>query len=139
MVNENVAPPKTSGPAEPPRILTEPLPQILNEIENSIKSADTAAKNAREAAEEARKAGEEAATKAERIARQAGEAAKLAAEEAVRKAEEAFRKAEEALLPANLVRRVVSSWEFLTILILVFLGAVFAAISISLGLSLVGR
>lgn len=43
------------------KIMTKPLPQILDEIEDSIRLADEAAKNAREAAVEARKAGEKAA------------------------------------------------------------------------------
>ena len=50
------------------KIMTKPLPQILDEIEDSIKLADLAAKNAREAAEEARKAGEKAASEAARVA-----------------------------------------------------------------------
>ena len=37
---------------ETKKIMTKPLPQILDEIEDSIKLADEAAKNAREAAEE---------------------------------------------------------------------------------------
>jgi hypothetical protein len=41
-----------------PKIMTEPLPQILDEIEDSINSANAAARDARQAAEEARKAGE---------------------------------------------------------------------------------
>lgn len=49
-------------------ILTKPLPQILDEIEESIKSADEAAKNAREAAIEARQAGDKAFTEATRVA-----------------------------------------------------------------------
>jgi len=53
---------------ETKKIMTKPLPQILDEIEDSIKLADEAAKNAREAAEEARKAGEKAAREAARVA-----------------------------------------------------------------------
>ena len=53
------------------KIMTQPLPQILDEIENSIRLADEAARNAREAAEEARKAGEKAAKEAERVASEA--------------------------------------------------------------------
>jgi uncharacterized protein (UPF0147 family) len=56
---------------KPKKIMTQPLPQILDEIENSIRLADEAAKNAREAAEEARKAGEKAAREAERAASKA--------------------------------------------------------------------
>ena len=46
------------------KIMTAPLPTILDDIEDSIKSADEAARNAREAAEEAREAGEKAAAEA---------------------------------------------------------------------------
>jgi hypothetical protein len=53
------------------KIMTQPLPQILDEIESSIRLADEAARNAREAAEEARKAGEKAAKEAERVASEA--------------------------------------------------------------------
>ena len=49
-------------------IMTKPLPQILDELEGSIKLADLAVKDAREAAEEARKAGEKAASEAARVA-----------------------------------------------------------------------
>ena len=52
---------------ESKKIMTKPLPQILDEIEDSIKLADEAARNAREAAEEARKAGEKAAREAARV------------------------------------------------------------------------
>jgi hypothetical protein len=50
------------------KIMTKPLPQILDEIEDSIRLADEAAKNAREAALEARQAGEKAFDKATKIA-----------------------------------------------------------------------
>jgi len=56
---------------ERPRIMTEPLPQILDGIEASIRSANAAAKDARAAAEEARKAGEKAASEAARVAAEA--------------------------------------------------------------------
>lgn len=52
----------------PKKIMTQPLPQILDDIENSIRLADEAADNARKAAEEARRAGEKAAKEAERVA-----------------------------------------------------------------------
>ena len=68
MVNENVGPAEARRPEEAPKILTKPLPQILDEIEDSIKLADEAVKNAREAAEEARNAGEKAAKEAARVA-----------------------------------------------------------------------
>ena len=53
------------------KIMTKPLPQILDEIEDSITLADEAARNARQAAEEARKAGEKAASEAARVAAEA--------------------------------------------------------------------
>jgi hypothetical protein len=53
------------------KIMTEPLPQILEEIEDSIRAANEAAKDARKAAEEARKAGEKAANEAARVASEA--------------------------------------------------------------------
>lgn len=81
MVKQNKSEKMTKGPVptgadqdkeeKPKKIMTQPLPQILDEIENSIRLADAAAKNAREAAEEARKAGEKAAKEAERVASEA--------------------------------------------------------------------
>ena len=59
------------GETEAKKIMTKPLPQILDEIEDSIRSADEAAKSAREAAEEARSAGEKAASEAARVAAEA--------------------------------------------------------------------
>ena len=56
---------------KPKKIMTEPLPQILDEIEDSIRLANEAAKDARKAAEEARQAGEKAANEAARVASQA--------------------------------------------------------------------
>jgi len=49
------------------KIMTKPLPQILEEIEDSIRLADEAAKTARDAAVEARQAGEKAFNEATRI------------------------------------------------------------------------
>ena len=53
--------------SEARKIMTKPLPQILDEIEDSIGLADKAAENARGAAVEARKAGEKAVAEATRI------------------------------------------------------------------------
>ena len=50
------------------KIMTKPLPQILDEIEDSIRLANEAAKNARDAAVEARKAGDKAFSEATKIA-----------------------------------------------------------------------
>lgn len=54
-----------------PKIMTEPLPLILDEIDGSINTAHEAAEDARQAAEEARKAGEKAANEAARVAAEA--------------------------------------------------------------------
>ncbi len=71
MVKPSSAEPAGAQAEKSRKIMTQPLPQILDEIENSIKLADEAARNAREAAEEARKAGEKAAKEAERVASEA--------------------------------------------------------------------
>jgi hypothetical protein len=57
--------------ASQPKIMTKPLPQILDEIEDSIRLANEAAADARAAAEEARRAGEQAAKEAARVAAEA--------------------------------------------------------------------
>jgi len=54
--------------SEARKIMTKPLPQILDEIENSIRLANEAAKNARDAAVEVRKASEKAVNEATRVA-----------------------------------------------------------------------
>jgi flagellar biosynthesis/type III secretory pathway protein FliH len=72
---------------KPKKIMTQPLPQILDDIENSIRLANEAAKNAREAAEEARKAGEKAAREAERVASEAIARVEKVANEAMQLAE----------------------------------------------------
>ena len=57
-----------STDSESRKIMTKPLPQILDEIEDSIRLADDAARNAREAAMEVRKAGDKAVSETTRIA-----------------------------------------------------------------------
>lgn len=56
---------------KPKKIMIQPLPQILDEIEESINAANGAAVDARKAAEEARQAGEKAANEAARVAAEA--------------------------------------------------------------------
>jgi Cdc6-like AAA superfamily ATPase len=51
-----------------PKIMTKPLPAILDELDDSIRLANEATKDARQAAEEARRAGEKAANEARRAA-----------------------------------------------------------------------
>jgi len=75
------------------KIMTKPLPQILDEIEDSIRLVNEAAKSARDAAEAARKAGEKAA----------GEAARVAAEKIAR----VEQKADKAMQLAELLKLAV--------------------------------
>ncbi|MFC1989384.1 hypothetical protein ACFLVW_02295 [Chloroflexota bacterium] len=99
MVNENIEPQDKERPAEPPKILTKPLPQILDEMESNIRSAaDTAAKVANEA---------------------------LAMTEGA--------------IPKTLVRKILASWDFLVILIVVLLAAIMGAVALSLGISFIGQ
>lgn len=68
MVKKRDEAPEAEELKERPKIMTQPLPRILDDIEESIRLANEAAKDAREAAEEARKAGEKAANEAARVA-----------------------------------------------------------------------
>jgi hypothetical protein len=60
----------------------------------------------------------------------------LDAGQATEKAEEALSKAEEALVAAAEAKKAPLSWEMLTIIILAMLSSIFAAVAISVGLSL---
>jgi len=80
------------------KIMTKPLPVILDEIEDSIRLADEAAKNARQAATEAQKAGEKAAKEAALEVRKAGD---KAIEEASRTANARISKIEESINAIN--------------------------------------
>ena len=80
MVSENVKPPATGRP-EGPRVLTKPLPQILDEMDDNIRIAVDAAQRAEEAA---------------RVARQAAESAIKASDKAGSRAEDSRRAAEQA-------------------------------------------
>lgn len=62
---------KMTGDVKQKKIMTQPLPQILDEIDDSILGANEAAIDARKAAEEARQAGEKAAGEAARVAAEA--------------------------------------------------------------------
>ncbi len=73
----------TAGEVRPKKIMTEPLPKILDEIEDSIRAANEAARDARKAAEEARQAGEKAASEAARVAAEAISRVEKTAKEAL--------------------------------------------------------
>jgi hypothetical protein len=83
------------------KIMVEPLPKIIEELQVSIDAAKEAAREARKAAEEAKLAGKE--------------------------------------IPKEFIRKLISSGEFLTILIVIALATILSAVAISLGLSLLGR
>lgn len=70
------------------KIMTKPLPEILDEIEDSIRLADEAVKNAREAAVEARKAGEQAAIEVRKSGDKAIREATLAINERIDRVEQ---------------------------------------------------
>lgn len=85
---KNAIDPVTTGDkmideVKPRKIMTEPLPQILDEIEDSINMANEAARDARKAAEEARQAGEKAANEAARVAAEAISRVEKTAKEAL--------------------------------------------------------
>jgi colicin import membrane protein len=66
-----------------PKIMTQPLPMILDELENYIKRVEEAVKQAQAAARDSR----EAAAQAKESGEKAAEAARKAAQEAVAKVE----------------------------------------------------
>lgn len=72
-----------------PKIMTEPLPQILDELEDYIRRVEEAVRQAQAAAKESR----EAAAQAKVSGEKAAEAAKKAAEAAVAKVKEEAAKA----------------------------------------------
>ena len=79
--------------------MTQPLPEILQELQASINDAKDAAKEARAAADEAKAAGKS--------------------------------------ITRDFIRKLLSSKEFLALMILIVLGTLFAAIAITLGLSFI--
>ena len=78
---------------EQPKIMTRPLPEILDELENYIKRVEEAVRQARAAAKDARDAAAEAKLSGEKAA----DAAKKAAEAAVSKVREEAVRANEAV------------------------------------------
>ncbi len=78
---------------EQPKIMTKPLPDILDELENYIMRVEEAVREARAAAKDAR----EAAAQAKLSGEMAAEAAKKAADAAVAKVREEAARANEAV------------------------------------------
>ncbi|MFC1976679.1 hypothetical protein ACFLWS_00180 [Chloroflexota bacterium] len=79
--------------AKQPRIMTQPLPMILDELENYIRRVEEAVKEAQAAAKESK----EAAAQARISGEKAAEAAKKAAEAAVARVKEEAAKAVDTL------------------------------------------
>ena len=91
---------ETKDPREPiqmetrqPKIMTVPLPEILDELENYIRRVEEAVKQAQAAAKESR----QAAAQAKESGEKAAEAAKKAADAAVAKVKEEAAKAVDTL------------------------------------------
>lgn len=61
-----------------------------------------------------------------------------AIEAAMKVAQDALQKAQNALT-RDMARKIIGSWQFLGIAIIILLGAIWAAVSISLSVSLIGR
>ena len=125
MAQENTIPKEEAGS----KVLTKPLPKILDELEIHIKAAQEAANRANESAMLARQAATESIS-ASKDAREAGE---KAAEMASREAGEALAKAEEALVKAVVKR--LTRWEWITTLVVINLAIVFGAVLLAFALA----
>ena len=141
MANENIE--KNQETGEGPKILVKPLPKILDEMERSInlvrelaERVEVASAEAHNSAEDAKRAAEEAIGAsgiASAEARKASDEATKAAGEAKTAAEDAMTRAEEALLKSVVKRLARSQW--MTVLIVINLAIIFAAVMLSVALS----
>ena len=125
MVKQDTIPDEESGA----KVLVKPLPEILDELEGHIKSAQAAADKASNSAELAEQAAQSAITAAEE-SRLAGE---RIAEEARLEAQEALSKAEEALVKAVIKR--LARWDWIATLIVINLAVIFCAVLIAFALA----
>jgi colicin import membrane protein len=125
MIKENAAPAEEAGA----KVLVKPLPQILNELEGLIKSAQAAAGRANDSAELA----EQAAANATAAAEESRLAGERIAEEARQEAQEALSKAEEALVKAVVKR--LARWDWIATLIVINLAIIFCAVMIAFALA----
>ena len=82
----------------------------------------------------AKSAAEEAIRRAQEVELIAREAANMA----TKVANEAFEIAGGAI-PKSLVRKIIASWDFIALLLIVLLASIMGAVAISLGLSLLYR
>jgi F0F1-type ATP synthase membrane subunit b/b' len=110
------------------KVLVKPLPKILDDLDEHIRSAIMASREAQESARLAARAAADAIAAA-KDSRESGE--KLA-QEAKKQAEEALAKAEEALVKAVIKRISQSEWIITAIVLILalVLGAVFLAVAL---------
>ena len=125
MVDEDAAQKRRIGT----KVLTKPLPKVLDELEGYIEAAEAAARRANESVRLAQQAATESITAAKN-AREAGEKAAEAAKQA---AEEALSKAEEALVK-SVVKRL-TRWEWIATLIVINLAIVFGAVMLAFAMA----
>ena len=111
------------------KVLIQPLPKVLDELEGHIKAAEEAAVRANGSARLAQQAATDSIAASEK-AREAGE---RAAEVARKEAAEALSKAEEALVKAVVKR--LSRWDWVATLIVINLAIVFGAVMLAVALA----
>ena len=111
------------------KVLTKPLPIILDELEGHIKAAKEAAQRANESASLAQKAATDSIA-ASKEAYEAGERAAAAARE---EAALALAKAEEAMVKAVVKR--LARWDWIATLIVINLAIVFGAVMLAFALA----
>ena len=141
MVNDNLKDEEEKG--ESSKILVKPLPKILDEMDEKInlvralaERVEVASAEAHNSAEDAKMAAEEAVGAsgiASAEATKAAEEATRAAGEATEAAEDAMARAEEALLKSVVKRLARSQW--MTVLIVINLAIIFAAVLLSVALT----
>ena len=134
MVNENIE--KNPETGKGPKILVKPLPKILDEMERSINHVRELAERVEVASAEAHNSAEDSKRAAEEAVEASGIAsaeARKAAGEATKAAGEAMVRAEEALLK-SVVRRLARS-QWMTVLIVINLAIIFAAVLLSVALA----
>ena len=114
------------------KVLVKPLPYILNDLDEHIRSAILASREAQESARLAARSASDAIA----AARDSRESGDRIAQEAKREAQEALAKAEEALVKAVIKR--LSQGEWITTLIIINLalvvGAAFLAVALMQGI-----
>ena len=125
MANEDTTPIKEVGS----KVLTKPLPKVLDELEGHIKATEEAARRANESA----KLAQQAAADSIAAVKNAQEVGERAAEVARKEAQEALAKAEEAMVKAVVKR--LARWDWIATLIVINLAIVFGAVMLAFALA----